>query len=236
MKSTFTLIATFICLQSFPQISMDEIDLAQIHHKKIKNFILEQKVHDVNTITDIVPTCTADSNLTTFKKQEKNYIIKDEFSAVWAKYLKTSPAKSWEGSLVKFGMLISKPENKVIYRGGEFQEIKPGQVIFLDLRLLKGIYHLAMAFEIINIDRNNGIIEFSYIKGNKSRGMQRLKFMPTPEGYTQIIHSSFYKSQSALRDKVLYPFFHKKATNEFHRNLRKQLKELEYNQVLTTSN
>lgn len=226
MKGLFILVTLVIGSTCFAQTNIDEINFNQIEHKSIVKFINEQHELDVNKISDIRPSCSSSDDLSTFEKQEKKYLIKENFAKVWSNYLNASPTESWEGKLVSFGVLISKPENEILYPGDEFREIDTGQVVFLNLRLLRGIYQLAMAFEVINIDPDNGIIEFSYIEGNKSKGIQRLKFVATPEGYTRIIHSSFYKSHSRLRDKVLYPFFHMKATNEFHRNLRRRVKHM----------
>lgn len=218
-----TLVIGYSC---FAQASIDEINFEQIHHRKIVQFINEQHEHDVNKLSDIKPSCHSNDDFSTFEKQEKNYLIKERFPKVWANYVMASPTESWESKFVSFGVLFSKKNNKILYPGDDFQAIDTGQIVFLNLRLLRGIYQLAMAFEVINVDKENGIIEFSYIEGNKSMGIQRLKFIPTPEGYTKIIHSSFYKSHSHIRDKVFYPFFHKKVTNEFHRNLKRRLRHM----------
>lgn len=228
MKLWGILFLIILCNPSYCQISIDDIDLELIRYKKIRSFISEQHKYNVEKITDIHHTCSDKSDLSTYQKQEKKYLIKDNYSKVWSNYVKTSPAESWEGKLVSFGMLISKSTNKIIYPGDEFQAIDTGQVIFLDLRLLRGIYHLAMAFEVIKVDAEKGIIEFSYIKGNKSMGMQRLQFSSTPNDYTVITHSSYYKSSSPLRDKLLYPLFHAQATNQFHRKLKRKLKYQSY--------
>jgi hypothetical protein len=219
----FFLTIEFFCSA---QTSMNEINFNQIGYKKIVAFITDQQEHNVSKITDIKPSCHSNDDLSSFEKQEKDYLIKENFSDVWANYLKASPTESWEGKHVSFGVLLSKQNNQILYRGDDFKSIDTGQVVFLNLRLLRGIYQLAMAFEVINIDPIKGIIEFSYIEGNKSEGIQRLKFIPTPEGYTRIIHTSFYKSHSRLRDKIFYPYFHLRATNEFHRNLKRRLKHL----------
>lgn len=225
MKLLATFIAVILGLQVFSQASVEDIDFDLIQHRQIKNYINEQKADHVENISDFTPSCSNLSDFSTYENQEKEYVIKEGLPIVWANYTQTNPAVSWDGKLVSFGLLISKQTNNIYYPGDEINGIDTGQIIFLDLKLLGGIYHLAMAFEIINEDPENGIIEFSYLEGNKTLGIQRLKFTPTEEGYTKIVHSSYYKSPSKLRDKILYPYFHKRLINEFHRNFRRRLSQ-----------
>jgi hypothetical protein len=39
----------------------------------------------------------------------------------------------------------------------------------------------------------------------------------------EIIHVSYYKSDSHFRDKWIYPFFHRIIIKDFHRNMRRLL-------------
>ena len=85
---------------------------------------------------------------------------------------------------------------------------------------MRGLYNLAVGLEIIDIDPVNRSITFSYLKGGKSRGEQTIYFITSRKGFTEIIHQTAFKSNSYLRDRYLYPYFHRKAINEFHRNMR----------------
>jgi hypothetical protein len=204
---------------------LEEVNFERIPFKKVCSFINEQIENKVTTIYDLHPTLKRKSVPDEFYCQELHYKIDEDLPTVWKRYIQTSPAESWDGKRVSFGLLCSKPSERVVYRGGEFSKIDTGQVIFLNLRLLRGVYNLALAFEIIDVDEENKIVEFSYIEGNKSKGKQCLKFRPTQDGKTEIIHTSYFQSNSKVRDKFLYPFFHKRATNEFHRNMKKIIKE-----------
>lgn len=224
MRIFGTFVAVILCCRLFSQASVDNIDFDLIQHRQVKNYINQQKEDRVENLSDFVPSCFSTSDFSGYQKQEKEYIIKASLPIVWKSYTQANPAKSWDGKLVSFGLLISKKTNNIFYPGDEIPGIDTGQIIFLDIELLGGNYHLAMAFEIIKEDPENGIVEFSYLEGNKTRGIQRLKFEATEEGYTKIVHSSYYKSPSKLRDKILYPYFHKRLINEFHRNFRRALR------------
>jgi hypothetical protein len=225
MKMFGTFVAVILCCRLFSQASVNDIDFDLIRHRQIINYINQQKEDRVNKLSDFIASCSSTSDFSSYEKQEKEYLIKESLPIVWASYTQANPAKSWDGKLVSFGLLISKKTNDIFYPGDDIPGIDTGQVIFLDLEFLGGKYHLAMAFEIINKDPENGIVEFSYLEGNKTVGIQRLEFTPTEKGYTKIVHSSFFKSPSKLRDKILYPYFHKRLINEFHKNFRRRLRK-----------
>ena len=86
-----------------------------------------------------------------------------------------------------------------------------------------GIYNVPVAFEFITVDSVQKVIEFSYIEGNKSSGVQQIKFLDMGGNRTKILHISYFKSNSPFRDRWLYPFFHIKIVNNFHRNMKRLL-------------
>ena len=44
-------------------------------------------------------------------------------------------------------------------------------------------------------------------------------------GKTEVSHHTFYRSGSWFRDKFIYPYFHTKAINEFHGNVRRAISQ-----------
>lgn len=158
-------------------------------------------------------------------KHTAEYVFSEASNVVWSAYCHANPQSVWNGHLVQMGVLIDKKNQKVIYPEQDCEYLDTGQVVFLNLRLLRGIANVAVVFEIINIDEKTKMLEFSYVNGNASIGKQQLFFSENVGGGTQIIHTSYFKSHSKFRDKYLYPFFHKRATNEFHRNMAKAIKQ-----------
>lgn len=73
-------------------------------------------------------------------------------------------------------------------------------------------------FEISKVDHENKIIEFTYLKDNKSNGRQTLYFSEV-DGVTTIEHYTIYNSGSDFRDKNLYPHFHTVALDDFHNRM-----------------
>lgn len=210
-------------INSFAQMTLDEIDMQKIPQRKVRAYIQGQKHINIQKFSDLIPTCCNGQDLTAFYQIEKTYLIKENINELWEKYKSVSPADLWKSKMVSFSFLYSMSDNKIMYLDGNYSGIQQGQVLYLNMKLLGGIYNLALAFEIVTVDDVNKVIEFSYVNGGKSVGKQIIQLVPTPEGYTRIIHKSFFKSNSSFRDKALYPVFHNKATKQFHHNVQRKV-------------
>ncbi len=209
---------TFQCKS---QMAISEIDFDKVTQKKIREFLVEEENNGIELLTEIEPTMRTSSATEGYKTHAKEYFLKDSLNKVWQHYIDTNPGDSWDGKRVSFGLLFSKKDNKIIYHDDNISHLDTGQVVFLNLKLMMGVANIAAVFEFITIDKMKRIIEFSYVDGNITKGKQRLQFVETAKGYTRILHTSFYKSNSSMRDRILYPFFHEKMSNEFHRNMKK---------------
>lgn len=214
------IILTSICSA---QHAIVEVDLSRIPQQKVR-CMLEQRIDDNRVLHShaFQPTYRKGQSVNGYHLLESAYVLRETPENVWRTYQETSPAISWNGSMVSFGLLVSTWSNDILYSGDQhFAGIDTGQVIFVNLRILKGLYNLAVGLEIVDIDNARKTITYSYIKGGKSRGEQTLYFKSTRRGNTQIIHQTAFKGDSFLRDRCLYPYFHRIAINEFHRNMKK---------------
>jgi hypothetical protein len=212
----------------FSQNNLDDIDLLKVPQRKIRGFIENQENHNIHKFSDVKPTYFVGQDTSIYRRVEKKYFIKESINKVWECYKNTSPSESWKGKMISFGLLLNKTDNKIMYATDSFAGVDTGQVVYVNLKMLKGLYNLAVAFEIININIIKKEITFSYVEGGKTRGEQLLQFIDAKDGSTEIIHSTLFRSNSKFRDKYLYPKFHIKAINEFHANvLRKILKSPE---------
>ena len=203
------------------QICLNDVELDRISQVKIREYLKTEQEQGVLTFEEIKPSMQSSSDIKGYMVRENIYQVKKGINEVWGNYINRSPNKSWNGKKVSFGFLFSKKEDRIVYSDENLQKIDTGMVIYLNLRLVSGLVNVATAFEIINIDEKNKIIEFSYLSGNESEGKQRLQSTQTRKGYTQILHTSFYRSYTVLRNYLFYPYFHTRITHEFHRNFRK---------------
>ena len=203
------------------------INLDEIPQRRVRQYIVSRSIDHMQDFSSIHASCKVDINESDYNINEKIFYLKYDFSKVWKTYSLGSPLKMWNGPSIRLGLMISKYSKSVKYaRNFSFPEIDTGQVYFLNLRLMKGLFNIPVAFEIINIDRIRHILEISYLDNNKSRGKQTIQFFDNGDGRTRIVHRSYFKSGSWLRDDILYPCFHKKFIKEYHRNMKLFIKNI----------
>lgn len=210
-------------LQTFGQICLNDVEFDRISQYKVQEYIHTQQESGIESFTDIKPSVYANENIKGYFIRENEYQINKDIEDVWNLYIKTDATKLWNGKKISFGFLYSKKEDRLVYHDDSISKIDTGMIVYLNLRLMSGLKNLATAFEFINIDYKNKIIEFSYLSGNLSEGKQRIQFLTTPKGNTRILHTSYYKSNNVFKNYILYPYFHTRTTNEFHRNLKKTI-------------
>jgi hypothetical protein len=213
----------FLLMQSYGQLMLDDISLERIQQSKIRKYIECQIDEGKHQFCDMHPSWNSGKDLSSYRKNEMTFFLKGNFQDIWQGYISANPSKSWNGRKISFGLLLQKFPGLIFYDHDPIMGADTGQVYFLNLKLMLGICNIAVAFEIIALDTKKMILEFSYIEGNKSTGVQEVEFMDLGGERTEIIHTSYFKSDSHFRDKWLYPFFHKIIVNDFHRNMRKLL-------------
>ena len=107
----------------------------------------------------------------------KSYTFKGNAEEAFNLLLSLSPYEIWEGTTG---------------RG-------PGQVYFLELDIIKKM-QIPVAFKVVELDKAKKTFSFSYLKQNKSQGIQRITFEQDCTNF-KINHETHYKSDSKFRDK-----------------------------------
>ena len=202
------------------QLYLSEVNFDMIEEDAVVDYLLRQIDNNVNVFTKVEPSLTPDSNTEGFMFHEKEYVLEDSLENIWQHYIHTNPAEAWNTSSINFGFMFSRRDTTMVYPYQNVELVEAGQIIYLNLNLWK-IKNIATAFEITVVDKEKGIIEFSYIKDNVTLGKQQVCFEQTNEGHTKILHRSYFKSKSNIRDRYLYPYFHTRLTNAYHRNMKR---------------
>nr|WP_319573399.1 hypothetical protein [uncultured Draconibacterium sp.] len=210
----------------FGQMHLADIEFDKVGCEQVEHYVQDQIRNNTETFSDVKASLEPTASTNGFCFHEREYVIRDSLSKVWSFYVHTNPSVAWNASRFSFAMLFSKSDNQMIYPNGKVDGIDPGQVIYLNLNVFK-IKKLATAFEITTVDDNRKVIEFSYVEDNITHGKQQLTFTKLRKGYTKIIHRTYFKSESNLRDHFLYPYFHTRLTNTYHRNMKHLLKASE---------
>jgi hypothetical protein len=201
------------------------VDLNRIPQPKIRTLISDSPVEGTITSCSVPePTFRVGQSLEGYRYLESEYLLHEKPEIVWNSYQSANPAISWNGSMISFGLLISNTGSMIFYKDDlHYAGIDTGQVFYVNLRIMKGLYNLAVGLAIVDINQDRKSITYSYIKGGKSQGEQTIYFIPTRQGNTRILHQTAFKGDSFIRDRYLYPWFHRRAINEFHRNMKRSI-------------
>ena len=199
---------------------MQEIDLSRIKPRKVRDFISCQGLLSSRDFTKMRPTCFDPRRADDFRSHQEYYLIKASPDIVWDTYKTIHPAEAWCGHMISFGLQYSATTGKVCYLDDEYHGMEVGVVVVLNLKLFWGLFNLAVAHQIMEIDEVNRTIKLCYMASGASEGSQWISLLETEEGYTGIYHETMYKSKSDFRDTKLYPRLHSRAVAEFHRNIR----------------
>jgi len=226
VKSTLTLPSLLsLCLFStltFAQVSPD-IEFGKIKQKKIRSLMLKNDLHQSYDFEHLQEVCTLTEEKETYSRHTKTFYVHDSIENVWKTYCTISPKQSWCGKMVSFGTLFNSSSKPLIYANDPYEGLKVGQILFIQLKLFKGLYKLAVAHKVTGIDAEKKLIQICYLKNGASAGSQYIKMRTLENGYTEIVHETFYRSKSKFRDARIYPKIHEKVISEFHENVASKI-------------
>tara|TARA_R110002050_G_scaffold300722_2_gene471888 strand:+ start:30097 stop:30714 length:618 start_codon:yes stop_codon:yes gene_type:complete len=204
-------------------MKLAEIDQSKLKYPLLKKLLKDQMNNGVVKFTDLVSTVPPKTQLSSYGYVEDCYQINHPIEVVFEKYKAANPKEAWKGGgLVDFALGLDKNNGEIYYPGDDYPGAKVGQVLYFHSSIL-GLKKLCMAQEIVQVDKTNNVIEFSYVEGGMTAGSQIIRFKSISPNETQITHTSHFKGVSPARDKYLYPYFHSKIISKFHTNLKKAL-------------
>jgi len=201
------------------QSAPSNVDLERIPQKKVRKYFEGLSDKGVQSLSTLTPQCFIPNDSSQYSYHEKIYLVEAPIEKVWPVYKNTHPAQAWNGKMVSFGLLYDKTKDQISYADDPYPSIIPQQLLFVHLKIMGGLYKLALALEINRIEDDAKLLEFCYVEYGKSQGTQRITLSPQ-DGKTQIIHSTYFKSDSKFRDKRLYPKLHTKAIDEYHKSIK----------------
>ena len=195
------------------------VDFSRIRQEKVRRFILDNGLTTAEGFEQMGPVCHERNSGNFYREHSMTFLIKKNIDEVWNIYKTINPKEAWNGAMVSFGLQYSRRNNVITYLGDAYEGMESGQVIILNLKLLGGIFNMAVAHEIAEVNDEAKSFRLCYMKGGASKGSQYITLKKTPENFTEVIHHTYYKGQSIFRDTMLYPIFHAIAIREFHGNI-----------------
>lgn len=154
-----------------------------------------------------------------YKLHIKNYQLPINTHDFFELMTTLHPREIWRGNSV-FQLLYRASTNQSFHKNSPDLKIEIGDTIYLELIPRLGFLSskIPVVFQIIEIDESSGVIAFSYLEQNKSKGIQQLNIANDIDG-TQIIHTTRYLSGNHLRDNHIYEPFHVQFTDDFYQNI-----------------
>jgi hypothetical protein len=158
-----------------------------------------------------------------YRYHEKTYDLPVSKAQFFSALTRFHPRDIWKGDS-RFELSMNFNQNQLYYKDDDHPGLIEGDIVFLELtaRLNKLIKtKIPVAFQIIKIDEFSGEVSFSYLKQNKSKGIQHLQVTEHDDGSISIRHMSRFQSGSDLRDDRLYAPIHEKLTDDFYFQLER---------------
>jgi hypothetical protein len=199
-----------------------EVNLERISQRKLKKSLLSTKLFLADNLRKLVPTCP-NVNDSTYYRHTYTTFIDAPIDSVWKAYNTMSPSKMWQGKFTSFGFAYARNNGQLFYQDETFDHLEEGQIQFLSLRYMGGIFKLNIAHELISIDEKTKRLQFCYMEYGKSQGTQII-ILKEENGRTEVTHDTYYKSDSKFRDKRIYPFFHEKTVEALHAHVGDSIK------------
>jgi hypothetical protein len=202
--------------------AQSNINFALIKQKKIVKSIKKEKLLSTADFEKIKSSCLCNEDIE-FSTHRKSYLFSYDIEKVWLAYCSTPPKKAWNDKLVSFGMMYESEQQAFHYENEKMPVASVGQLVFINLHLLKGFLNLAVAHKIMEVNEVEKLIRTCYVESGASKGTQFIRFYDLGNNQTKVEHTTFYRSNSGFRDKHLYPLLHEKIITEFHQNINHYL-------------
>lgn len=179
-----------------------------------------QKFVENNDLSQLEESCPSYEACSDYHYHGKTYVFKGEARQAFERLVSLKPNQLWDGTS-RFEMEYDPESHRFIGKNEVLPDVKIGQVFFLELSIALGL-KIPVAFKVVELDRQNLTLSFSYLKQNKSKGIQRISFTQKNEEI-HILHETRFRSDSRFRDNNLYGPFHELLLNDFYQGFKEKL-------------
>lgn len=225
MKSVFRIIFlvffVFCFCKGFTQTKLNELDIKRIKQKSIQKFVSNLEEKGILYFEDLHPSVDSRTDSSKFDSNCHYFRNEHPIDEVWNTYLTAHPARIWNGRIVSLGFIYSPVEKRAIFHEDHYPGLEVGQIFFIQMRVFFGLVSFPVSFVVTEINRQEHFVTFSYLAEGSSKGSQKIQLFAESANQTKIKHSSIHQTDNVLRDKTLYPIYHRKAIRDVHFNVKK---------------
>lgn len=167
-----------------------------------------------------VPSCPSFDACSDMYYHVKTYTFKGDAADAFDLLISLKPYEIWEGTS-RFEMEYEPSQKRFLGKNHNLPDITEGQIFFLELDITKKM-QIPVAFQVVELNSQKKTLSFSYLKQNKSNGIQRITFVQDGDNFN-VVHETHFRSDSKFRDKRLYGFFHTRLLDDVWKRFEKRL-------------
>ena len=172
---------------------MVEIDFDRIRQRSIRDFMSCRGLLTTRDFIKMQPTCFDPDCADEYRSHQETYLIEASPEVAWNAYKTIHPSEAWCGHMISFGLQYSRATGAISYIDDHYHGMEVGTVLVLSLKLLWGLFHLAVAHELMEINDEQRSLKLCYMASGASEGSQWISLKETPEGHTLVVHETLYK-------------------------------------------
>jgi hypothetical protein len=159
-----------------------------------------------------------------FKTDNLFFTVNRSVEAVWGRYMTINPLKIWSNPRSRIVAVYVPSMDRTLYRDDlatEWPGFEEGMKIFVDMSSLPVAVTnrpaMMVGLKITKIDAASRTVEFRYLEGTPSYGMQVIRFRAGRDNpnVTEITHDTWFRAYGALIERM-YPFYHRKMIRGMH--------------------
>lgn len=200
-------------------MQLSEINFGKIKQLKIREFLQKQISNGSEMIADIRSTMPNDLDLKNYSSVTDTIFSDLSPEILFNHYVNCNINAAWNcGESLQLGLVLDKKSGRLFYPGSDIPNAQEGFLMYVQMKYWN-ILTIANAQEVVEVNELEKRLVFSYIEGSKSSGKQVISFHNLENGGCRIDHISYFRSNSWIRDKYFYGYFHKKTVLLYHKNM-----------------
>ena len=189
MNQVFSCFHKYLLIILFPitiagqaQTRLSDIDTSRIPQKTIRKFLKDQGKLGIVSFEDFCPSVDETTDASRFDFNCHHFHLRQAPATAWHTFLTAEPTQIWQGQIVSCGFIYSPVSQRVIFPSDNYPGLEPGQIFFIEMRILFGLVKFLVCFVVTKVDPVQRTITFSYVSSGPSKGAQTIRLIDDGKG------------------------------------------------------